>query len=133
MGEGFLSRLDLLCGMRHVRHDISGQELDEILASLDSTDRASDKKQIGYREFISALVERQGTFSRVQLWECFKKFDVDGNGLISYEDVQKTMIGVTKSEWISIVGVKNGDGAALLSFDAFVALMYSPNTGVQDP
>merc|ERR1712032_1371870 len=76
-------------------------------------------QRIGYREFISALAGRRVIFDRQQLWECFKKFDVGGNGRIAYEDVQSVLSGgqtgrshpgITVSEWEEIVDVEGGNG-----------------------
>ena len=46
------------------------------MAALDG----SGNQRIGYKEFISALIERRVKFDRQQLFECFKKFDKQGKG-----------------------------------------------------
>ena len=51
-------------------------------------------------EFISALIERRVKFDRQQLFECFKKFDKQGTGRITYNDVKSVMCNaITESEW----------------------------------
>jgi len=124
-GNGFLSREDLLRGLRHIGEAMSNQQLDEIIAALDGTDRSADTKQIGYNQFVSALVGRRLKFNRRQLWECFKKFDMDNTGVITFENVQRAMNGVTESEWQEIATI-DGKGYPQLSFDEFVALMEAP-------
>merc|ERR550532_1120521 len=109
--------------MQHVGYDMSEAELQQLMDSLDGT----GSQRIGYKEFISALIERRVKFDRQQLRECFKKFDKDNSGRIRYEDVQHIMTpGITESEWEEITALGNQPGAALipeLTFEQFVALM----------
>merc|ERR1712137_302724 len=113
-------------GMRHIGYEMTDVELERIVAALDS----SGGRRIGYKEFISALIERKVKFDRQQLWECFKKFDHSGSGYISYEDVRAVLHGggdgstpgITESEWLEMPGAKASQG---LCFDEFVALMES--------
>merc|ERR1712187_552872 len=94
-GDGLLSPEELAQGMRYVGYDMSSNELQQVIASLDT----SGRNRIGYKEFISALIERRVKFDRAQLLECFKKFDTNDRGIISYEDV-KTVVcpAITESE-----------------------------------
>jgi len=120
-GDGLLSPSELLEGMRHVGYEMSAEELDQVLAALDPNSR-----RIGYKEFVSALIERRVKFDRQQLWECFKKFDTNNSGRITYEDVRsKLSAGITESEWQDIAGVAKpgADGVPDLTFDDFCALM----------
>lgn len=122
-GDGLLSCEELIEGMRHVGYEMSQVELEQIMAALDG----SGNKCIGYKEFISALIERRVKFDRQQLFECFKKFDKQGIGRITYQDVKSVMCNaITESEWqeIAIVGGQQ-DSSKMpeLTFDEFVALM----------
>ena len=49
-GNGFLLREELLRGMVHAGHVISSDELDQIIAALDTTGSGS----IGYKDLIRA-------------------------------------------------------------------------------
>merc|ERR1719499_2272004 len=84
-------------------------------------------QRIGYKEFISALIERRVKFDRQQLWECFKKFDTTGSGRITYEDVKTIMTPeISESEWQEIATLGNQVGAPSmpeLTFEQFVVLM----------
>jgi calcium-dependent protein kinase len=120
-GDGLLSPEELIEGMQRVGYGMSSDELDQIMDALDGTGR----KRIGYKEFISALIERRVKFDRQQLRECFKKFDPDNTGVITYENVKRTMKDVTESEWqdIATFGSKDANQRPQLTFDEFVALM----------
>lgn len=121
-GDGLLSSAELIEGMRHVGYEMSQTELDQVLAALDP-----ESHRIGYKEFVSALVERRVKFDRQQLWECFKKFDTNNSGRITYEDVRsKLTAGITESEWeeIAVASGRVSDGGIPdLTFDDFCALM----------
>merc|ERR1711920_1103516 len=51
-GDGLLSPEELVRGMRHVGYEMSNEELDQVVAALDP-----QSQRIGYKEFISALIE----------------------------------------------------------------------------
>jgi len=121
-GDGLLSPEELIQGMRHVGYELNEAELEQLLYSLASP----LNQKIGYKEFISALIERRVKFDRQQLQECFNRFDTKGLGLISYEDVQRAIsASISESEWHEITtGSGSREGAPRdLNFDEFVALM----------
>merc|ERR1719401_1277761 len=100
-----LSPAELNEGMRHIGYEMKNEELAKIMAALDVT----GNQQIGYKEFISALIERRVKFDRSQLMAVFKRFDVENKGRIAYEDVAKMLKnnsgqtpGITQSEWVEI-------------------------------
>jgi len=121
-GDGLLSPEELVLGMRHIGYAMSDEELDQIMASLDP-----QGQRIGYKEFVSALIERRVKFDRQQLRACFKKFDTNNNGRITFEDVTSKMAaGITESEWQEITSVcasAKGGGPRELTFEEFVELM----------
>jgi len=121
-GDGLLSPEELIEGMKHVGYVMSSSgELEQIMAALD----ASGSQRIGYKEFISALIERRVKFDRQQLRECFKKFDTNNSGTISYDDVKKIVAGgITESEWQEIASQRSE-----ITFEEFVALMESDGHG----
>lgn len=103
----------------------------KIINALDS----SGCRQIGYKEFISALIERRVKFDRQQLEECFRKFDTTHSGKIAYHNVKSVLLGanhtpgITESEWEEITTTHSArDGQKLeLTFDEFVMLMEGEN------
>lgn len=118
-GDGLLSPAELVEGMRHVGYNMGPDELARLVAALDG----SGSQRIGYKEFISALIERRVQFDRQQLRECFKKLDRNQTGRISYEDVRQILRkGITESEWQEITAVGTGDRFEL-TFEEFAALM----------
>jgi len=118
-GDGLLSPEELAEGMRHVGYQMSEAELKRLVASLDG----SGRQRIGYKEFVSALLEQRVRFDQQQLSECFKKFDRNNQGYITYADVI-AVIQMTESEWLQIC-LQNGRGGGTLYFDEFVTLMMA--------
>jgi len=120
-GDGLLSPEELIEGMRNIGYQMSDSDLSQIVAALDGT----GSQRIGYKEFISALIERRVKFDRQQLWECFKKFDVQSTGKITYQDVKRAMSGsISESEWQEIAALPGRPvQQAELTFDEFVAIM----------
>merc|ERR1711972_125865 len=86
-GDGLLSPEELMEGTRHVGYEMREEELAKVMAALDST----GSQRIGYKEFISALIERRRKFDRDELFTCFRKFDTNNTGKISYDDVSEVL------------------------------------------
>lgn len=119
-GDGLLCPEALMDGMKHIGYKMSSDELDQVVAALDST----GCQRIGYKEFISALIERRVKFDRQQLWECFKKFDIHETGKITYDDIKSVVCpAITASEWEEIACGGSGQQNFELTFDEFVLLM----------
>lgn len=129
-GDGVLSPVEIMNGMRHVGLDLPVEELEKLVAALSP----SGNEKVQYREFISALIQRRVKVDRAQLLECFRKFDTLGTGRIRFEDVQNVLCdsdsgapGITESEWADVVspGIVAGTPASIveLTFDDFVALV----------
>jgi calcium-dependent protein kinase len=131
-GDGLLSPEELMEGTRHVGYEMREEELAKVMAALDGT----GSQRIGYKEFISALIERRRKFQREELFACFKKFDTRNTGKISYDDVSKVLQsknggspGITESEWAEIADAMPGNRTSQdkieISFDEFVVLMQA--------
>jgi len=126
-GDGLLCTEELLEGMRHVGYEIKRDDIKQIMAVLDGT----GNQRIGYKEFISALIERRVRFDRQQLLECFKKFDTGNTGKIRYEDVASVMSpALSESEWHEIAGCGSQvpNSMPALTFEQFVELMQNTET-----
>lgn len=137
-GDGMLSPEELIDGMRHVGYTMGQVELQQIMDALDTQgqkfgDTSETRTQrIGYKEFVSALIERRVTFDRQQLRECFWKFDTSRSGRITFEDVKSKLtegISFSESEWLEVTAGcvashgEPGERPQELTFDEFVALM----------
>lgn len=108
-GSGFLSRQEVLNGMREVActHTLAP---DAIVGALGDGTSSDDK--IGYEEFMAALMETRVPASEEQLRQCFRKFDVEGTGRIRYVDVERaTRAAISRQEWRDLIGDHGGDAA----------------------
>jgi len=104
-------------------------DLEKVMKSIDS-DRSG---VIDYTEFIAATIERNAYIKEDACWAAFRTFDLDGDGVITKEELRHILTGEsdntklkkvvgdhTLAEMISEVD-ENGDGQ--IDFDEFMAMM----------
>jgi len=82
---------------------------------------------IDYNEFLSATIEKEKLITKSNLELAFKKFDRDGSGKISKEEIEKIFYqsGVKDSKTFENMireGDKNNDNE--ISMEEFKALMF---------
>ena len=125
-GDGQLTVAEIIEGIDKsgIKADALGIDIKEVLMNIDSNQSGC----IDYTEFIAATLEKKKYMREDRLWSAFRVFDVDGNGTISKEELQKILLGGN----VDIDGDKsideiirecdlNGDGE--ISFDEFVKMM----------
>eukprot|EP00922_Rhytidocystis_sp_ex-Travisia-forbesii_P050823 GHVS01075491.1.p1 GENE.GHVS01075491.1~~GHVS01075491.1.p1 ORF type:complete len:552 (-),score=73.52 GHVS01075491.1:1922-3577(-) len=131
-GDGQLDRKELVEGYTQLmklkgeenveadRETVEG-EVDQILASVDFDENGV----INYSEFVSVCINRTLLLSRERLWQAFQKFDLDGSGKISNEELGELfgMAAIDDASWQEILREtdKNKDGE--VDFDEFVSMM----------
>ncbi|OMJ70518.1 hypothetical protein SteCoe_31492 [Stentor coeruleus] len=116
-GDGRLSKEELLNGF-----DDNHELITEIMLTVD----ADKNGYIDLDEFLVAAVNQTTLLSRENMKKAFDMFDLDGNGTISYDELQ-TVLGVGtntgKSIWMEIMKKKkNGQE---LSFQEFCEILIS--------
>lgn len=108
-GSGFLSRQEILNGMREVACTRTLAP-DAIVGALGDGTSSDDK--VGYEEFMAALMETRVPASEEQLRQCFRKFDAEGTGRIKYADIERaTRAAISQQEWRDLLGDHGGDAA----------------------
>lgn len=66
---------------------VTSKRLDMILAQVDS----DLSGQVGFTEFVSATINPEEVINEDTLEAAFKKFDIDGGGTISLEEVRDAL------------------------------------------
>lgn len=84
-GEGFLTKEELLDGYRkYYGHDFNEQEIEALIHMADQ----SEDGRIGYSEFVLTCVDREKFMTLERLEALFNELDVDGNHMISFEEIK---------------------------------------------
>ena len=100
---------------------------------MDSVDSDGSGK-IGYTEFIAASMSRREYLQEEVCWKAFRVFDLDGNGVITPEELQQ-VLGTDSGEALSngfkksqddivqIIRECDTDGDGNINFEEFLAMM----------
>jgi len=122
-GDGSLSIEELKNGLELIKKtknlDITTDELEKIFEAID----LDNNGVINYNEFITATFDRKKAFSKENIYQAFKMFDVDKSGKISLKEIEKIIQPESKEDQEEILGIfgkadKNGDGE--IDFDEFL-------------
>eukprot|EP00826_Nyctotherus_ovalis_P058284 TRINITY_DN7999_c0_g1_i10.p1 TRINITY_DN7999_c0_g1~~TRINITY_DN7999_c0_g1_i10.p1 ORF type:complete len:449 (-),score=72.14 TRINITY_DN7999_c0_g1_i10:75-1421(-) len=80
-------------------------------------------------EFAMAAINKKKLLSTKRLIAAFKLFDLDGNGLISAEEIKQVLgkgVNVSDEHWKELVREVDLDGDGQISLEEFITMMYSP-------
>mmetsp|Transcript_138448 Transcript_138448/g.442500 ORF Transcript_138448/g.442500 Transcript_138448/m.442500 type:complete len:726 (-) Transcript_138448:463-2640(-) len=132
-GDGLLSPEELREGARRVECALDDGEAEALVAIVGGA-----SGRAGYKEFMAALLEHHVQIDDLMLQRCFRKFDADGKGYITFEDVDRVLVRrgaadakskLSSSEWLEICAPKSGMGSvsdAVLKFSRFSAVVRAP-------
>jgi calcium-dependent protein kinase len=112
----------LLAFKRYCNRNVTSKQLDEILAQVDS----DLSGQVGFTEFLCATINPEEVINEDTLEAAFKKFDADGGGTISLEEVRDVVCAgksISNRVWEDVIKdiEMNEDGE--IDFDLFTAMM----------
>jgi len=115
--DGTLTIAEAMSGMEKINTKIAPADLEVILKSLD-TDGSG---KIDYTEFIAATMDVQGYNKESILWQAFRVFDKDQDGVITKEELKE----VLKTDDVVAAAMKEADldGDGTISFDEFCKTM----------
>lgn len=116
--DGFLTYQEILMGCQKLNLDIDFQEL---FSSLDN-----DKTgKINYTEFIAGTIDQHIYYKNERLYEAFKKFDKDGSGKISKNEVGQIIHATLDDIKCIDEAIKKFDidGDGLMDYNEFCNMM----------
>jgi calcium-dependent protein kinase len=123
--DGRLSQDELL--MLYLRYTNKTQAKAAVKQILDEVD--SDRSGfIDYSEFLRACMDHEKVVSKANLQLAFNKFDVDGSGLISAEELKEVLSGgeaFSGEVWKQLIQEVDINGDGVLDLKEFTQLMLS--------
>ena len=103
--------------------NLSDKELEEIIKSLELRTRGV----ITYTEFITATIDSSFYADQAVLEEVFKRFDVDQDRFITFQDVQDCFcrfgVELSKKEIEQMITDFDGNDDLKISMDEFIDIM----------
>ena len=119
--DGVLSMEEIRKGVEECKFDgkITGDDVVNMFNEMDI-----DKNGlVNYTEFVSALMDFRKMIKKEQLLECFKSYDTDGSGKISFEefcDMIKPQNEKEKKELQDLYNKFDDNGDGEIDFEEFV-------------
>ena len=122
--DGVLSKQELINGLSKFYGDRAflADEIDQLLSNID----LNGNGVIDYCEFVTATADYQKLCTEKNLKQAFEKFDLDGNGEITLDELRQILGGDEDDENLKdlIKAVdKNGDGQ--INFEEFKDMMIT--------
>ena len=122
--DGVLSKQELINGLSkfYGNRAFLVEEIDQLLSNID----LNGNGVIDYWEFVAATADYQKLWTEKNLKQAFDKFDLDGNGEITFDELRQVLGGDEEDEDIKklIEAVdKNGDGQ--INFEEFKDMMIT--------
>ena len=133
--DGNVSRREFEDGLRKLRIDMSGREVDEVFHVLDRSRRGF----INYRDFVTLFnqksrmkmhliateIRRALALARVNLRQAFSSFDRNGTGRITRQDFQSGIRqchvrGATERDIDSMVNAMDPDNSGFIEYKEFI-------------
>lgn len=94
----------------------------ELAALFDAMD-TDGTQQIDYTEFLASMLQTQQYARREMLWAAFRVFDLDGDGQITKDELQKALQDVPDGVVQKMLKEVDTDGDGTISFDEFTEMM----------
>uniref|UniRef100_A0A0G4FA06 non-specific serine/threonine protein kinase n=1 Tax=Chromera velia CCMP2878 TaxID=1169474 RepID=A0A0G4FA06_9ALVE len=126
-GSGTLSFEEIRKGLQAVGMEELPDDLDDLLNQVD----ADGSGQIDYSEFLAASMERKAYASEEACWSAFRVFDLNGDGRITKEELQKVLESgsLQGDEAVKrLMSEVDTDGDGTIDFQEFVAMMRSSDS-----
>ncbi|WCJ33614.1 EF hand calcium-binding protein family [Euphorbia peplus] len=124
-GDGKISSAELGSIMSSLGHDATDDELQNMIKEFDSDGDGF----IDFQEFVE--LNNHGVDTE-NLRDAFSVYDIDGNGSISAEELQKVMVSIGEecsiAECKKMINGVDSDGDGMIDFEEFKVMM---TTGVR--
>jgi calcium-dependent protein kinase len=123
LDNGILGMSELRKVFSELGEELSDKELEEIIKSLELRTRGV----ITYTEFITATINSSFYADQTVLEEVFKRFDVDQDRFITFQDVEDCFcrfgVELSKKEIQQMINDFDGNSDLKISMDEFIEIM----------
>eukprot|EP00331_Platyophrya_macrostoma_P017606 CAMPEP_0176475320 /NCGR_PEP_ID=MMETSP0127-20121128/43545_1 /TAXON_ID=938130 /ORGANISM="Platyophrya macrostoma, Strain WH" /LENGTH=157 /DNA_ID=CAMNT_0017870911 /DNA_START=75 /DNA_END=548 /DNA_ORIENTATION=- len=117
--NGILSKDEIKKGLTEYR--MTDSELDEVFRSVDKDNSGA----VEYTEFLIAAADHDILLSKEKLEHAFKLFDINGDGFLTFEELDKAIAGVALNaeDWKNILEAVDDNSDGKISLKEFVNFM----------
>lgn len=126
--SGTITALELSEAMKLSGYQYAEEELDKIIAN----NSYMQEGIIQYSEFLIATLDKKTLLDEQVLWEAFKYFDVDNDGIISLPDLQKAFkksgTEFSENELVQLMSGNQFGSLENVRFDEFKSIFASKNS-----
>lgn len=119
-GDGTLTIEEMKKGIGKLEFS-KPDELEDLMRSLDTDGSGS----VDYAEFIAATFDTQKCIKDSKLWEVFRRFDLNGDGVITKGEMRKVMKEWSDEKATEVLSQVDTDGDGTISFEEFQHMMRS--------
>jgi calcium-dependent protein kinase len=132
-GDGLLTFTELKDGLSTAGLQDVPADLRQIMDSVDADGNGS----IDYTEFLAATLDKRSYLRKDVCWTAFSVFDLDGDGKITLQELQKVlgnssvgeMLGADSSSMAELLRQVDRDGDGTIDFGEFMAMMRDQGKG----
>lgn len=129
-GSGTISAEELkTCFVEKLNIDVP-PDLADVMSAIDS----DGSGEIDYTEFIVRMMDKRKFIQKDVCWAAFRVFDLDGDGVISEQELAKVISGGRRADMEHVLGVERDeierifkgtdtDGTGSIDFDEFFKMM----------
>lgn len=125
LDNGVINESELKKAFTDLGEEIESAEVEEIVHSLE----LRTKGVITYTDFVTACIDQQFFANDKYLTEVFKRFDIDQDEYIGYEDVQDCFsrfgIDLKKDDVLKMIAEFDKNGDFKISYPEFLKIMTS--------
>jgi len=128
-GDGVITVTEMKNAINQWGNDVKVKADHENLLKLMKVADVNGDGQLSYEELLMTCVQRKLNNKEERLWEAFRKFDLDGDGKITIDEIEKVLGPNSGAKELIAEVDKNGDGS--VDYDEFVSMWSNKGSAVE--